>query len=88
MTKCTVEFNFDNNQGTLDDKICQLLSVPRNTKTIELTNEQYNKLCVVYNVPNFDEEIVLDIESTEDDSIVCSRLSDRFGWLVERIDYE
>lgn len=88
MIKCTVEFNFDNDQGTLDDKICQLLSVPQNTKTIELTNEQYNKLCAIHNVPNFDEEIVLDIEPTGDDSIVCSRLSDRFGWLVERVDYE
>ena len=88
MIKCTVEFNFDNDKGTLDSKACRLLSVPTGTKTIELTNEQYNKLCAIYNVPDFDEEITLDIESTGDDSIVCSRLSDRFGWLVERVDYE
>lgn len=88
MIKCSVEFNFDNSQGTLDSEVCELLSISLNTKTIELTNEQYNKLCEFYNVPDFDQEIILNIEPTEDDSVICSKLSDRFGWLIERVDYE
>jgi len=89
MIKLNVEFDFDIDSNGLEPTACDLFSLPYSTKTKDLTNDQYDHLCEVYDVPNIDQVVIFDIDPLVDEDTLFLKLSEHFGWdvtIVERIE--